>query len=407
MTNFHVFVFSKLDEEFVLSHFLVYHMLFPLYNISRSFYFQFHPQVVFGLMAGNVVLWLGFKLFSTFYRKTVKLVFHKKILPYRFWISFGAILSKEYSVIFGIFLFVSFSSYRLMVLDPENVWIHCFYVFSVVFRNLFLVPHFGYVFILRVNQMKNDSSQSALLDDNSELKLLLFQKSGLEKDKDLFFVWRSWVNWLSFVKPTLDSLKTTGNFSLFSFVFWFLLSRVETVGEIKRKVILDQQQGIKKSLSHLISLESKNPVDVLCSRLANRLQFKSESIFDEFPRNAVKNDLYLSYYFFFKKEKIMKIFTDFDRLREDVSRLSLCHILVEKDKTYLKTLKHLAQLHYPELLLNESQIFDDCSESLSHSSKTVVDHLHNQEQASPIPSSLESSSLKSKVSKIFETFFDM
>lgn len=230
LSRLQLFVYLKLNGQFVISHFIVFYFLFPLYNIYRAIVFQFNIKVVIGLFMVNLFLWGLFQLFKTFYIKIVNLIFHKSILNYRVYITFGTILVKKFPRFFGLYLFFSISSFYMMKIDSTNIWIHSFYFFSVVFRNVFMLPGLGYSLILKINRVQSQYLNITdtveifrTLDGGFDMRLILFRDVGLHLNSDFRFRFWGWVVWIHTVKPSLDALKKTSFVSFLTTCLWYSL----------------------------------------------------------------------------------------------------------------------------------------------------------------------------------------
>lgn len=88
--NFYLKLLKEITSEILIAFFLVFHLLFPIYNITRvAFVIPFNLNFIFFLWFILGFLDFIFKIFPDFHLKLIKSLFGGSFPNLRFFLSFG------------------------------------------------------------------------------------------------------------------------------------------------------------------------------------------------------------------------------------------------------------------------------------------------------------------------------
>jgi hypothetical protein len=269
-SNFYSYFFKKINAQFVIAFFLCFYVFLPLFYVFRSIFlisfdlnfFIFHVLLLF-------FLYFLFIFAEDFFVKIVKIIFSDFILICKDIFSLGAKIFRDYPFVFGVYSFLSLSSFHLIRHeDYSKIFVlHCFYCFLVIFRNFFIVPLLGFYFIVETNQRKTELFLNTKEFD-SKTNCILFQNTSLRNNPHFYENFHIWSVWLESLKPSEKSVKITARTSLFTCLLWYSFYFSRAHGNFLRELFQNQKHEINENLKAVsCSSSTKN-----CKAVSTRVE---------------------------------------------------------------------------------------------------------------------------------------
>lgn len=288
-------IIIKITLPLALSFFVMFYVIFPLFNIIRSFF----------LLKTNIFFFLSFLFSSYLYVFNLILSLWKELLDffleifflkYKKILSFGALLTRDKPVLFSFYLIFSITSLRLVYLAPDNFCIHFFYILSVIFRNLFLIFYLGYLFLIKLNQ-----KQEELLIENysaDKMSLFLWKNTKLIQDPNFLHNFENWAKWVQELTPSEKSLKIISIFSLSTSIYWYFLLVIYHTSNDFIKVFTKNKNDFDESIEFILQNNAKKTeLDDIIKEIGLTLKNQLEVLNKEINSYSEMNSLFFSFLF--------------------------------------------------------------------------------------------------------------
>jgi hypothetical protein len=259
----------KLSGNFVISFFVNFYIISPLYNMYRClFVIKYNPDFLFFLYINLLFLWMILKLYPSISNKILKGIFSEFLVDYRHIVCLGSVLLKNFPYFYIFYFFLSVNSYYLVRNYPDIFWIYLFYCICVLFRNIFIIPGVGFAFIININKKQCEHK------NRDEMDILLFKNTILVSDFNYTEIFYNWVEWFKVVKPCQKIVKTMSSISLSISSFWFFLVFYQYF--ILSEILLGDQlvysnKDFYKKNENIRNMNTNNPLLLICKEIATNM----------------------------------------------------------------------------------------------------------------------------------------
>lgn len=314
------FFLSKISGKALVSYFIVIHVLFLLYNVYRGiFYLKFNLEILLFFFILFLLLIVFFKKNQKILEFVIELIFNPYIYKWRHILSLGAIFFKNYPKLFGLYVCFSLSSIYSIRHFPEFFWMYPIYTFSVVFRNIFIIPVAGYGSLLAMIHKIAELSK-----ENSQFPLLICTQP--EKNNSLRNQIELWFEWIESIKPSVKAAKTSFLSSLITGISWNISFFFNLSGNNMKNLLKDQQEmfyentnSILSSKIHFLNFKSNSRLKII-KKISENMQKRMEKLNSDFPLFE-ENSILLGLKIFLGEKKINHFINVNERLTLDSNDL--------------------------------------------------------------------------------------
>lgn len=351
-TKFFHYLVSKITGEASLTFFIIFHLFMPVYNIIRAcIKHPFHFRDFGLILVVSFFIFFLFKKKPEFFVKTVKTLFSSSLYKRRLFLSLGPLFLKNYPKFFGFYILLSVSSVYVFKCLPEITWVYPFYLVFTILRNLFILPISGYSFLIGIHQIKISLKQTKkTLTQDFDVPLF----ENLKKDTLFQSQFYQWCDWIQFIKPTIQSAKTSVKFSFFTGLGWnFFLT-------LNSNTIKQNFFTIKKTFDRIIpqileykmkenDIKTKEKIE-LFKELSLRMQERIKILVDEFEFYMNSSNFSVGFYYILGDKKLEKLREECYILTHDSIKLEYLFDHIHLNLHNLSELKGLVEEYGPELL---------------------------------------------------------
>lgn len=352
--------------ELLISYFLVFHIIFPLYNIYRGFSLSsFNIHFLWIILLIFIFFFYFLKKNRKVFNSVLSLIFHPVIFKWRIFFSSGALFLKNYPKLFGLFICVSLSSLYCIKNYPDISWIYPIYFLCVVFRNVFIVPVAGYGFLINMTKKLDEKFKKSpqFLQNDTSSSFLVFKV--MEKNNSLKFQLNLWSHWIDSLKPTLKSTRTGFWSSVFTAIFWNCAFYFHLVGknlkesfENQKRIFYENTHSVLSYDVHFLDFQSKNKLKIL-KKISVNMEKKMENLNDEFLFFFKQNTLFLGLKNLIGNLELINLLKKNEILIDDSIEMKYFLDLLDSSEIFNSTrFKKLIKTYLPEELeKNENHFF--------------------------------------------------